>query len=230
MVLFWLARSIVIPSSLRPMVVALLGLSFSLSVCVPVSAQIDNGLRGPQPLDAGALILSDNMLRLNLSGVGSRGASRSSARRTPNTRRNTHTIRRGSAFTTTYQANPRVTGMVKSQYLSWVRQRSPKEAVALQRVFAQHDPISLWRSLVADYGLHSGDSADALSAYWLLNHLIAKQGTALRRQQALAVRAQAHFALVSNAAFGRLSSARRQEVSELWMVNFVVQQGPTAQR
>lgn len=201
-----------------------------MGLCATASAQIDNGLPGPQPLDAGALILSDHLLRLNLSRATSpqQGAHSSPRGRRP-IGKNGRAAVRASPSTTIYRASPSTTRKVKSQYLAWVRGRSPQEATALQSVFVRHDPIALWQGLVASYGLHTGDSADALSAdalsaYWVLNHLMANGGRQATRRQALAVRAQVRSALADNPAFARLSSAQRQEVSETWMVNFVVQQ------
>jgi hypothetical protein len=210
-------------SLLRLAVTGLLGVVIGL----PAVAQIDNGLPGPQPLDAGALILSDNMLRLNLSRIGSkeRGSKTSIPRGRRQIEKNTRATVSARTSDTTYRASPSITRKVRSQYLGWVRQRNPQEARALQRIFDQHDPIKVWQGLVASYGLKTGNSADALSAYWILNHLLANQSQPPTRSQALAVRAQIRSALASNPAFRRLSSTQRQEASEVWMLNFVVQQG-----
>lgn len=127
-----------------------------------------------------------------------------------------------SSTATTYRSTPAVTQKVIRQYISWARTQSPKEADSLKSVFARYNPVQIWSGSVKSDGLKTGDVTDSLAAYWILNYLIANQKTQNTKAQALAVRDQVR-PLLSSAS--RLTSAQKQELSEVWMVNFVVQQG-----
>ena len=48
------------------------------------------------------------------------------------------------------------------------------------------DPIGSWSGIVRSDGLRSGDVADAMAAYWVMNWVIANQGDN-NRAQTLAV-------------------------------------------
>lgn len=126
---------------------------------------------------------------------------------------------------TTYRANPAVTQKNVKQYIAWAKTQSPQEAAYVSKMFARYNPIGIWSGLVKQDGLHTGDVADALASYWILNYLISKQSTFSTRAQALAVRNQVRSALSSNPSFARTNQAQRQELAEMWMLNFVVQQG-----
>lgn len=124
---------------------------------------------------------------------------------------------------TTYNASPSVSQKVQAEYLAWARSQNAQEADQMQKVFVQHPPLQIWRNIVQGDGLRTGDVADALAAYWILNYLIATQTTESTRAQALAVRHQVRSNLFANPNFARLSAAQRQELAEVWMLNFVVQ-------
>jgi len=71
-------------------------------------------------------------------------------------------------------------------------------------------------------GLRPGDTADSFAGYWILNWVMANGGDS-NRAQALAVREQVRPIIASNPGYARLNEAQRQEMSEIFMLNFLVQ-------
>ncbi len=177
-------------------------------------------------------IMSTHIANLSLQNVvdrqyGHQKNAKSTVRSTRRGDSQTKSTLRGSSASasTGYASTPAVTQKVIKQYLAWSKTQSTKDAAYLKTAFSQHNPIQIWRDGVREDGLKTGDVSDALAAYWVLNYLIANQKTTSTRAQALAVRAQVQPLLASNPGFKQLSNAQRQEMAEVWMVNFVVQQG-----
>ena len=83
--------------------------------------------------------------------------------------------------------------------------------------------VASWAGIVREDGLRTGDLADAMAAYWILNWIMANQGDN-NRTQALAVRDQVRGVIGGSPAVARLGDAGRQEMAEVLMLNFLVQQ------
>jgi hypothetical protein len=126
--------------------------------------------------------------------------------------------------TTAYRASPQVSARVVEQYSKTLATRlgpvqGPKAADALKRT----DPLRCWSRLVEGDGLRSGDVADAVAGWWVLSWVIANGGDS-NRAQVLGVREQARAMLAASPGLARLDDTRRQEMAEVMMLDFVVQQ------
>lgn len=132
-----------------------------------------------------------------------------------------------ASASTAYRASPAVSARVKQQYVDYVRkQAGPQAAQQYSAVLAKNDHVRNWAQLVAEEGFRPGDVAEALASYWMLNYLIANGlvdppgGAGAGRIVAQQVRG----IMAGNPAFSRLNEAQRQEMAEVFMLNFLSQQ------
>jgi hypothetical protein len=126
---------------------------------------------------------------------------------------------------TTYHASVAVSARVRRQYVDLIRKSvGPQAAQQYDEVLARNDPVRNWATLVADEGFHPGDVAEALASYWMLNYLIANGLSDGPSGSGRAVAQQVRGILARNSAFAGLSEAQRQELAELFMLNFLTQQ------
>ena len=156
-------------------------------------------------------------MRANMmsSGEGSASSGRRAAPRAP------AAPSRG-VVRTSYRASPAVSTRVRSQFAQFVGRNSGREAEQRVRsVLANGDPIGSWSGIVRSDGLRSGDVADAMAAYWVMNWVMANQGDN-NRIQTLAVRDQVRRS-IAGGPVARLDDAGRQEMAEVLMLNFLVQ-------
>jgi len=124
---------------------------------------------------------------------------------------------------TGYRPSPAVSARVRRQFVAAMDARiGAANARQLAAAMERGDPIANWSQLVASDGLRTGDVADALAAYWLLNWAMAN-GREGNRAQVLAVRDQVRAILAANARQARLNEAQRQEMAETFMLNFLIQ-------
>jgi hypothetical protein len=177
----------------------------------PAHAQLDPGVF---PIDMVSPVLPRMMLENVLRDSGNR-ASRS-AQTAP---------RAGASHPTTYRASPDVSARVKRQYVSFIR-KSHGAAAAQQyeQVLARNDPVRNWASLVAEEGFRPGDVAEAFASYWMLNYLMANGLTDGLRGRGSAVAQQVRGIMARNPSFTALNKAQRQEMAEVFMLNFLTQQ------
>ena len=157
-------------------------------------------------------------MRDNMMGSSSEGASASRRQGS-----SALAASRGTGVArTTYRASPAVSQRVRSQFSEFVGQTSGEEAEQRVRaVLASGDPVGSWSGIVRSDGLRSGDVADAMAAYWVLNWMIANGGDN-NRTQTLAVRDQVRR-VISSGPLSGLDDAGRQEMAEVLMLNFLVQ-------
>jgi len=124
---------------------------------------------------------------------------------------------------TAYRADPQVTLRVRRQFADWMgKQAGPEGGRQVAAAMERTDPVQNWARLVASDGLRPGDTADALTAYWVMNWMIANGGDNTRTQTQ-AVRNQVRPVIASNPAYARLNEAQRQEFAEILMLNFLIQ-------
>ncbi|MBY6265964.1 hypothetical protein EI613_29215 [Azospirillum sp. 412522] len=124
---------------------------------------------------------------------------------------------------TTYRASPEVSARVRRQFADWMgRQAGAEGSRRIADAMARHDPVSNWAQIVSGDGLRPGDMADAMASYWILNWVMAN-GADSNRSQAQAVRDQIRPMIASNPGYARLDDAQRQELSEVLMLNFLIQ-------
>lgn len=135
----------------------------------------------------------------------------------------------GKADRTRYDRDPRVTERAERQFLDFISKTSgPAGAATVKAEFAKRGPVELWASMVSKDGLKAGDAVDAVAGYWILNWIIANQAHDQEFPTG-PVLDQVRAALVGSPRFTRLSEAQRQELSEVLMMNFLVQQAVYSQ-
>lgn len=124
---------------------------------------------------------------------------------------------------TTYRASPEVSARVRRQFAEWMGRRTSAEGGRqIAEAMAQRDPVGSWAQIVGGDGLRPGDTADAMAGYWILNWVMAN-GADNNRAQAQAVREQVRSMIAANPAYARLAEPQRQEMSEVLMLNFLIQ-------
>ena len=74
--------------------------------------------------------------------------------------------------------------------------------------------------MVSDDGLHTGDLADALASYWVLNWAMANGGES-SPETMQAVREQVRWAVANQPSLRKLKDADKQAMAEEAMLNFV---------
>ena len=125
---------------------------------------------------------------------------------------------------TTYRASPEVTARVGRQFATYAEKIGGAAGGAeVRRDLASKPFVSDWSRAVAEDGLHPGDVADAMASYLVLNWLMATGRTDNTPAQSRAVRAQVKAAISHDAGFTALSEAQRQEMAEVFMLNFLYQ-------
>ncbi len=135
----------------------------------------------------------------------------------------------GNADLTSYDSSPQVSKKAKDQFLAFIHETSgPAGVAAVKAEFDKRSPVELWAGMVSKDGLRPGDAVDAVAGYWMLNWIIANQA----HEQEFSTKPvvdQVRAALVGSSQFRRLSEAQRQELSEVLMMNFLVQQAVYSQ-
>lgn len=197
--------------ALRPFVVLTLGL-----VSFGSAKQIDMGLPGPPPMDMGSVILSQNMLRINLeSATGGKGGT------TKGRRASTRAAGKASP---TYASSKAVRSRVLTRFLAYVdKSYSPTMAANLRKFFTQGDFVATWAKAGAADGLRPGDLADSMTGYWAVNYGIAHDQPAPTAGQVRTLRQAIGRTMASNAGLARMSDARKQEISETLMLTSLLQ-------
>lgn len=124
---------------------------------------------------------------------------------------------------TSYRPSPAVSARVRRQFVASMGDKvGAADAGRLAAALEKSDPVQNWSRLVGGDGLRANDMADALAAYWILNWVMAN-GADSNRSQALAVRKQVQTILIGNPAQARMGDAQRQEMSEILVLNFLIQ-------
>lgn len=127
------------------------------------------------------------------------------------------------AVETRYRASPSVSAKAQRQFIAFIEQTSGKAgAEAVKKEFSKTSPTQLWASKVAGEGLKPGDAVDAIAGYWMLNWIIANTAheTSFDTKPVLK---QVRFVLARDAGFRAMTQAQRQELSEILMMNFLIQ-------
>lgn len=124
-----------------------------------------------------------------------------------------------------YTENPAVTARVKKNFVAFLRQQGLNEgAASMEAYLAKGDFRKDWAA--ASDGLRRGSALDALTGYWLTNWLIANgKTTDPTHAQVKGLQRQLAPIMAANPTFAKLTSAQRQELAEVWMINTVAQAG-----
>jgi hypothetical protein len=174
------------------------------------SAQDFSGIAG-QYYDFGASMMSVGQMNNVLNATASSAGAGLSASRP------------AASASTRYRASPAVTTRIKGQFADFVVKTDPANGPRLRQAVQQNDLLGAWEKHVSVDGLRRGDVADAMTAYWVQNWQIANNVPFTNRTQVQAVRGQVYRALGSNPRFARLDDAGKQEMAEVFMLNFVAQ-------
>lgn len=163
-------------------------------------------------------VLSDilNKQRVDSAIGAPSGTARRAARPAP--------TRPAAQISTTYRASPQVSSRVIEQYSRRLAATlGPAEGPRVAEELRRGEPLRRWSRLVGADGLRPGDLADAVAGWWVLSWVVANGGDS-NRAQALGAREQARAMLAQNPGLARLDEARLQEMAEVLMLDFVVQQ------
>lgn len=126
------------------------------------------------------------------------------------------------AFDTSYFPSAAVSYRVKRTFLDGVFRSAGADARAkFQEQFDAKPPDQIWASLVDRYGMRTGNVADAMAAYWMLNWMVANAAFAVDIPAA-PVRQQLTLALANDRLFATLRNDQRQEMAERLMLDFLV--------
>jgi hypothetical protein len=198
---------------------SLAGLALTVAVTLggaaggSATAQDFSGIAG-QYMDFGASMMAVGQMNNVLGSTVQSGGRGQAVASTP---------RPAASVDTRYRASLVVSTRVRGQFADFVAKTDPANADRLRRTIQQRDLLGLWEKHVAIDGLRRGDVADAMTAYWVQNWQIANNISFADRAQVQAVRGQIRRSLVANPAFARLDDAGKQEMAEVFMLNFVAQ-------
>lgn len=123
-----------------------------------------------------------------------------------------------------YTATPDVSARAQEQFIAFVEETSGAPgADAVRKQFAKRSPVESWAELVAADGLLPGDAADAIAGYWALNWIIANNAHD-QTFPTTPIAEQVRASLAGDDQWIALSDAQKQELSEVLMMNFLLQQ------
>ena len=192
-----------------------------LTVGLPAAAQ-DFPSIGSQYIDFGSSMMAVGQMN-NVLGNTVRSGGSSPRRSGAGASAGLSASRQAVSVNTRYRASPAVTARVKGQFADFVAKADPANGPRLRQAVQQNDLLGAWEKHVSTDGLRRGDVADAMTAYWVQNWQIANNVPFTNRTQVQAVRGQVYRALGSNPRFARLDDAGKQEMAEVFMLNFVAQ-------
>jgi hypothetical protein len=187
----------------------------ALGCAVPAQAQMFEGL--PQQIAMTNLLLQP---AIDSAKRAARGEGPAPTRKP----RAVRPAAPAAVATTQYRSSPAVTARVRRQFADWLKSRTradPAQSRQIEQALGG-DFVGQWSKAVSEDGLRAGDAADALGAYWLLNWMIANGRTSNTGAEARAVRDQSRRLLAANPQFAALGDAQRQEMAEIWMLNFLL--------
>lgn len=125
---------------------------------------------------------------------------------------------------TSFRRIPDVTKRVEHDYAEWLGKRgNPEASRELRTYFATHDFRQDWAKNEASDGLRPDNVADALTAYWVMNWMIANKVNGTTRAQVQAVKRQIAPAILRQKSFTSLNNVGRQQLAEIWQLNYVFQ-------
>lgn len=126
-------------------------------------------------------------------------------------------------FDTSYPASSIISARIQRLFLDNIRWSVSAEARnSLAAAFAERPALAIWQDLVAADGLKTGNVADAITAYWVLNWVTANA----RYNQKIdnrPIQAQLQAAMEADANFRTLNNLQKQEMAEGYILRFLVE-------
>lgn len=124
---------------------------------------------------------------------------------------------------TKYRPSRQVSARVRRHFAEWMSGLSrSNDGRRIAAAMSERDPVRSWAKIVGGDGLKPGDMVDAVTSYWILNWVMAN-GADSTRAEAQAVRRQVRRMIAASPGQARLKDAERQEISEVLMLNFLIQ-------
>lgn len=128
-----------------------------------------------------------------------------------------------AGFDTSYPQSAVISARIQRQFLDSVRWSVSAEARDnLAAAFAERPALDIWQDLVAADGLKTGNVADAITAYWVLNWVTANARYNYR-VDSRPVQAQIQAAMAGDANFRGLTNLQKQEMAEGYILKFLVE-------
>lgn len=126
-------------------------------------------------------------------------------------------------FDTSYPASTVISARIQRQFLDNIRWSVSAEARNnLAAAFAERPALDIWQDLVAADGLKTGNVADALTAYWVLNWVTANARYNLKVDNG-PIRAQLQESMAADENFRNLNNLQKQEMAEGYILRFLVE-------
>lgn len=126
-------------------------------------------------------------------------------------------------FDSSYRVSDVVSSRLRRSFLDTIRWSVGAEARdQLAESFAERGHADIWQELVAEDGLKTGNVADALTAYWVLNWVTANGAYGYKVDNG-PVQRQLQLALAGDPNFLALNDQARQQMAEGYMLNFLLE-------
>lgn len=126
-------------------------------------------------------------------------------------------------FDTSYPASAVISARIQRQFLDNVRWTVSAEARnTLAAAFAERPALEIWQGLVAADGLKTGNVADAITAYWVLNWVTANARYNFKVDNR-PIQAQLQASMAADANFRSLNALQKQEMAEGYILRFLVE-------
>lgn len=126
------------------------------------------------------------------------------------------------AFDTSYRASPTISARLQREYLTNIRwSAGVKTREMLTAAFAERTPGEIWQELVAADGLTTGNVADALTSFWVLNWITANGAYGTKIDNA-PIKRQLELAFAGESGFRTTTDQQRQQLAEGYILDFLV--------
>lgn len=126
-------------------------------------------------------------------------------------------------FDTSYPPSAVISARIQRQFLDTIRWSIGSEARDnLAAAFDGRPALDIWQDLVASDGLKTGNVADAITAYWVLNWVTANARYNYKVDNG-PIQAQMQAAMAADANFRSLTNLQRQEMAEGYILKFLVE-------
>lgn len=126
-------------------------------------------------------------------------------------------------FDTSYPVSTVISARIQRQFLDNIRWTVSAEARnSLADAFAERPALEIWQGLVAADGLKTGNVADAITAYWVLNWVTANARYNFKVDNR-PIQAQLQASMAADPNFRSLNNLQKQEMAEGYILRFLVE-------
>jgi hypothetical protein len=126
-------------------------------------------------------------------------------------------------FDTSYKPSSIISARIEKKFLDSIRWNVGAEIRdQLASAFAERPALETWQELVKADGLKTGDVADAITAYWVLNWVTANARYNLKVDNG-PIQKQMRAAMEADPNFRTLTNIQKQEMAEGYILKFLVE-------